>query len=532
MEIAHFDLVSQMPGGRYGAIWRAHDPRSGRDVALKQLALATAEARVRIAEVARAAGQIEHRNIAASYEPVIAQDQIWLVEEWVEGASLAALAPPRAQLTIQQALGVLHGALEGLAAAHRSRIAHGSLSPQTVMIDLDGTAKLVEFAAWPANPGAPSAGAYASPEVQAGAEPGLRSDVYSAGAMLAEVLRQHSPTDQAVAQRIQHDLQPVIDRARATEADQRYEDAAALLAEFDRAGDRAFGPLWWTTEGVGAIAAATASSLGASSAAAGGTGVLAGSVSGAGPGGSGAVAGSISTSGGGAVPGSAAPVAGGGVLAGSVKQGARGLGRKGLIGIVAGAVAVTIVTVSAIALNRDDASTAEPASGGSGPAVSTAPASSTPTPTPTPSPSPTQNPIRNFQGVYIYEAVVTKSTVASLPVGSRESQAWSVTTTCRADKCTSKIATGAGGTTSLTSTGTGWNSRIRGTGECVSVATGRRSGQKVPNLYTRTLKPGPLVGGQLRKITGNDRLVQLKNCRNQKGKRYDVSRKITINFQG
>jgi hypothetical protein len=324
----------------------------------------------------------------------------------------------------------------------------------------------------------------------------------------------------------------VVDRATAAEADRRYADAPALLAEFDRAGERVFGPLWWTTEGVGAIAAATAGGMGVSGGTAGGTGVLAGSVSGSGPGGSGAVAGSISTHGGGAVPGAVAPVAGGGVLAGSVKQGTRGLGRKGLIGIVAGVAAVAIVTVSAIALNRDDTITADPAPGGSVPAVSSAPPSTIPTPTPTPSPSPSQNPIRSFQGVYIYEAVVTKSTAAAQPVGSRESQAWSVTTTCRADRCSSKITTGTGGKASLTSKGTGWNTRVRGTGDCVSVTTGRPSGQKVPNLYTRTLKPGPLVGGQLRKITGSDRLVQLKDCRNQTGKRYDVTRKITITFQG
>jgi eukaryotic-like serine/threonine-protein kinase len=532
MEIAHFDLVSQISGGRYGAIWRAHDPRSGRDVALKQLALVAAETWDRIAEVARAAGNVQHRNVAASYEPIVDDNQIWLVEEWVDGASLAALAPPRAELTIKQALGVLHGALEGLAAIHHNRIVHGSMSPRTVMIDREGTAKLVEVAAWLANSGAPGRDAYASPELIAGAEPGMPSDVYSAGVMLDELLRQHPPTDQAAADRIQHDLQPVADRATAAEPGHRYEDAKALLAEFDRAGERAFGPLWWTTEGVGAIAAAAAGGVAASGSAVGGTGALAGSVSGAGPGGSGAVAGSISTHGGGAVPGAAAPVDGGGVLAGSVKQGTRSLSRKGLIGIVAGVVAATIVTVSAIALNRDDTVAAEPAPGGSVPAANNPTSGPTSTPTPTPSPSPTQNPIRSFQGVYIYEAVVTKSTAASQPVGSRETQAWSVKTTCQADRCSSKISTGTGGTTSLTSKGAGWNTRVRGTGQCVSVTTGRPSGQNVPNLYTRTLKPGPLVGGQLRKITGSDRLVQLKNCRNQKGKRYDVTRKITITFQG
>ena len=58
------------------------------------------------------------------------------------------------------------------------------------------------------------------------------------------------------------------------------------------------------------------------------------------------------------------------------------------------------------------------------------------------------------------------------------------------------------------------------------------TGQQVPNLYARTLKPVKAESKQILKITGTDRFRQLKKCRNQQVKNYDVSRKITITYQG
>ena len=91
--------------------------------------------------------------------------------------------------------------------------------------------------------------------------------------------------------------------------------------------------------------------------------------------------------------------------------------------------------------------------------------------------------------------------------------------------------TGTGGTETLTSTGGGWKTRIKGQGYCINLSTRRRTGQQVPNLYTRTLKPAKSTNGQIVKITGTDRSQQLKKCRNQIAKNYDVIRKITITYK-
>jgi eukaryotic-like serine/threonine-protein kinase len=528
MDFSRYTLVSQLSGGRYGAIWRAHDPQLARDVALKQLALADPDRRPTIMAAARAATALQHLNVARTYEPVEDEDTIWLVEEWIDGASLAALSSPGVQLAVQQGLGVVHGALEGLADAHRHGVVHGTVSPRTIMVDLAGTAKLIEFGAWLGHPDAAGIGAYASPEAFAGENLAATADVYSAGAVISELLRGQAAADPERAAQVTSDIRPVLDRAMSADPSARQPDAQTLLDELDRAAERVFGAAWWTTEGLGAVVASTAGASLASGTAAGGAGALAGSSSAAGSGGFGAVSGSMNLQGGGAVAGATAPLGGGGVLGGSAKQVSKGLGKKGLIAVLAGGLVLVVVTAAAIVATRDRTVQANPAAENSPPVVQTQPSSSV---TPTPTPTPAQNPARNFKGIYTFVAVVIKSTAASVAVGSRQTAAWSVETTCNGNKCTSKVFTGTGGTETLTSTGGGWNTKIKGRGNCINLSTGRRTGQSVPNLYTRTLKPAKSTNGQIVQITGTDRSQQLKKCRNQVAKNYDVIRKITIRYK-
>ena len=536
MDISRFALVNQVSGGRYGAIWKAHDPDLGRDVAIKQLALAGPEQYPRIIAEAESAGRLRHPNIVETYPPATDERTIWLVEQWVDGASLAVLTPPHAQLTVPQRLGVLRGALEGLAYAHRNGVVHGSVSPRTILVAADGTPRLVEFAAWLGHPDAAGIGAYASPEAFAGEQLIPASDVYSVGALLSAIAQDPGANEPTATGSLGDDLQPVVDRAMANEPSDRHPDAQALLDDLDRAARRSFGPVWWTTEGLGAIAASAAGATFASgTAAAGGVGAVAGTSAAAGSGGFGAVAGSMNLQGAGAIGGATGPTAGGGALAGSVKQASRGLGRKGIIAIVAGGAALVIVAASAVALTRgDNTLTAEPGAGSSVPAASAPPSGAAPsatTPTPTPTPTPKPNPAKNFQGTYRYVSVVTKSTSASEPVGSRQTAVWSAETTCKGRTCTTKVNTGTGGKETLTSTSGAWNTRVRGKAQCVNIQTQVPTGQKVPNLYTRSLKPTKAKAGQVFKITGTDRYRQLKKCRNQQIKNYDVTRKITITYQ-
>ena len=384
----------------------------------------------------------------------------------MDGTSLAVLRPPQAQLTVPQRLGVLRGVLEGLAYAHRNGIVHGSVSPRTILIEEDGTPKLVEFAAWPGHPDEAGIGAYASPEAFAGEDLSPASDVYSVGALLSEIALDPAAAEPTGAGGFA-DLQPVVDRAMAAEPSERHPDAQSLLDDLDRAARRSFGPVWWTTEGLG-------------------------------------------------------------VPANRAQPSSRGIGRKAIIAIVAGITAAVVGVASALALTQDDGPPqAEPAAASSVPAVSAAPSTSA---APTPLPTSTTNPAQYFKGVYRYVAVVTKSTSAAEPVGSRQTATWSAKTTCQGATCTSNVDTGSGQET-LTSTDGVWNSRVKGTGQCINLTTQKPTGQQVPNLFTRSLKPTMATTDQILTIAGTDRFRQTKKCRTQKVKNYDVTRKITLTYQ-
>ncbi|HSU36106.1 MAG TPA: hypothetical protein VLJ88_10645 [Propionibacteriaceae bacterium] len=125
---------------------------------------------------------------------------------------------------------------------------------------------------------------------------------------------------------------------------------------------------------------------------------------------------------------------------------------------------------------------------------------------------------------------MTKSTSAAEPVGSRQTATWSAKTTCEGTTCTTKVDTGSGMET-LTSTDGVWNSRVKGTGQCINLNTQEPTGQQVPNLFTRSLQATGASADQILEITGTDRFRQTKKCRTQEVANYDVTRKITLTYQ-
>ena len=524
MNFDRYVLIGQLGDGRYGTIWKAQDPEQRRAVVLKQLALAGPDQRQRIVAEARSAGRLDHPNIARTYEPAEDGSGIWLVEEWIEGASLARLIPPQVELTLQQSLGVLHGALEGLAHAHRNGVVHGSVAPRTILVDRDGTPKLVEFAAWRGHPDAAAIGMYASPEGLRGDGLTPAADVFSAGTVINEVLQAHAAGDQAQADRTAADIQPVLDRAMAVDPTQRQPDAQHLLDELDKAATRAFGPAWWTTEGLGALAASASGAglAGAGGAAAGGAGALGGTTGG----GYGTVAGSMNLQGGGVVAGSVAPHSGPGVLAGSVKQVSGGLGRKGLIGIVAGVVAVAVVAVGVIAATRDSPTTAEPATGGGTTQPATVPSTSASSPSP--------NELAGFQGEYRYDRTITSSNSKSFPVGQKNSATFAVATTCAAT-CDSamKWENGATATLDFGESGEFQETKPATITKCEKTIDGKVvESDTVPGTYTRTIKVAEVVDDRVEKLTGKETLRDSRRCKSSSLPPTKVDYRIVITRVG
>jgi serine/threonine protein kinase len=209
-QLGPYEILGQIGAGGMGEVWRAKDPRLGRDVAIKVLPASfsqDADRLRRFEQEARAAGVLNHPNITAVYDIGTHEDAPYVVQELLEGETLrAAMAgaklPPRK--AIDYALQIAHG----LAAAHEKGIVHRDLKPENLFVTNDGRVKILDFGlaklthteAGPEATGLPTATGgtepgvvlgtlgYMSPEQVKGKPADARSDIFSFGAILYEML--------------------------------------------------------------------------------------------------------------------------------------------------------------------------------------------------------------------------------------------------------------------------------------------------------------------------------------------------------
>jgi serine/threonine-protein kinase len=261
-----YEVVSLLGAGGMGEVWLAEDPRLGRRVALKRPpadALASAEVRARLEREARAAARLNHPGIAAVYDVLDHEGQLHIVMEYVEGDTLAALLR-RGPVSIEQAVDVGAQLADALAAAHAAQVVHRDLKPSNVVLTPNGRVKVLDFGiarvgGVRADRRATSGGlvfgtpGYTPPEQLLGAEADPRGDIYSAGAVLYELITGRPPfvgdstTDLKLAAltatppRIQ-DLNPaapvalaaIVERALARQPADRYATAAQLRTDLTR----------------------------------------------------------------------------------------------------------------------------------------------------------------------------------------------------------------------------------------------------------------------------------------------------------
>ena len=202
-------LITQPIGaGGMGEVYRAHDTRLDRDVAVKVLPIEIArdpDRRARFEREARAVAALTHPNVLAVHDVGTHDGTAYLVTELLDGETLrqrladAAVAPRKAvEMGIQIAC--------GLAAAHEKGIVHRDLKPENVFITRDGRVKILDFGL--AAQVASSASSAESPTIAAGTEPGMvlgtvgymspeqvrgtkvdhRTDIFALGAVLFEML--------------------------------------------------------------------------------------------------------------------------------------------------------------------------------------------------------------------------------------------------------------------------------------------------------------------------------------------------------
>jgi serine/threonine protein kinase len=191
-----------------GEVYRARDPRLGRDVAIKVLPASfcrDADRLRRFEDEARAGGSLSHPNITAIFDVGLHDGAPYVVSELLEGEELRdALAEGR--LSMRRALDYAIQMAHGLAAAHEKGIVHRDLKPANIFITKDGRLKILDFGLAKSTddrPGknltdSPTSGTapgavlgtlgYMSPEQLRGLPADPRSDIFSFGAVLYEML--------------------------------------------------------------------------------------------------------------------------------------------------------------------------------------------------------------------------------------------------------------------------------------------------------------------------------------------------------
>jgi Tol biopolymer transport system component/predicted Ser/Thr protein kinase len=206
--VGPYRLDRAIGAGGMGVVYRAHDPRVGRDVAIKMLPpqfIADAERLRRFEHEARAVGALNHPNLLTLYDVGTTRDQPYLVMEFIDGETLRTLLES-GPLPSRRACEVAIEIARGLAAAHSRNIVHRDLKPDNVMVTRDGRVKILDFGIaklrQPAAVGAPPEAmppqtgpeiilgtvGYMAPEQIRGDAVDGRADLFAVGAILFELL--------------------------------------------------------------------------------------------------------------------------------------------------------------------------------------------------------------------------------------------------------------------------------------------------------------------------------------------------------
>jgi serine/threonine-protein kinase len=256
-----------------GEVYGARDAKLGREVALKILPADLAsnpDALRRFEQEARAASALNHPNIVTIYEISQSEKFAWISMELVDGEDLRTIST-REPLSLKNALRIATKVADGLAAAHDRGIVHRDLKPDNVMVTSEGFVKILDFGlakqvrtlgsddtTMPhTSPGTIfGTVGYMSPEQATGREMDARSDQFSFGVMLyelltrvrpfekesktetlASILRDQPPPPSALNEAIPHDLDRIVSRCLAKNPRERYASTRDLASDLREVRD-------------------------------------------------------------------------------------------------------------------------------------------------------------------------------------------------------------------------------------------------------------------------------------------------------
>jgi serine/threonine-protein kinase len=269
--VGRYEIRAPLGKGGMGEVYRAHDPQLGRDVALKILPVevsADAERMRRFVQEAKAASSLNHPNILTVHEIGEQDSTRFIATELVAGVTLRERLA-RGPMELAEALDVAAQAASALAAAHAAGVVHRDVKPENLMLRPDGYVKVLDFglakvAPAPAPADAPTqtglateAGVvmgtarYMSPEQACGLPVDARTDVWSLGVVLYEMIagrlpfegantsevlaailtRSEAPPVARFAPGAPPDLERIVSRALAKDREERYHSMQDLALD-------------------------------------------------------------------------------------------------------------------------------------------------------------------------------------------------------------------------------------------------------------------------------------------------------------
>jgi serine/threonine protein kinase len=278
-QLGPYEIVEPLGTGGMGEIYRARDPRLGREVAIKLVSTEGASpTRLRRFETeARAAAQLSHPNVVTVFDVGTHEGRPYLVLELLEGATLREVLRSGTPIPCRAVSWALEAA-RGLGAAHQRGIIHRDFKPENIFLTRDGRLKVLDFGlaklhepfvASTPDPESPSSTrdttpglllgtvGYMSPEQIKGQRPGPCGDVFALGAVLyemlsgrppfpggsaaevlASILRDEPPPLSPEREPLPEGLEEIVRRCLAKDAGERYPTAREAAEALDavRAG--------------------------------------------------------------------------------------------------------------------------------------------------------------------------------------------------------------------------------------------------------------------------------------------------------
>lgn len=265
--LGKYEIRRVLGRGAMSIVYEGFDPVIERRVAIKTVHLpdrhdaGAEEDLARFRREAQAAGRLSHSNVVSVYDYGETDDVAFIVMEYVEGSTLKSALDQGERFAVPDVIGMISALLDGLAYSHENGVIHRDIKPANVMITSDNKIKLADFGVARIDSssltmagamiGTPS---YMSPEQFMGDAVDARTDIYSTGVLLYQlltgakpfdggatavmhkVLSNDSPAPSRLSVAVSPELDAVVQRAMAKRPEDRFASAAAFAAALAEAG--------------------------------------------------------------------------------------------------------------------------------------------------------------------------------------------------------------------------------------------------------------------------------------------------------